>query len=218
MKAPIYEQQKTFFRQAYEAGETPWPRLEPTPAVARLAKRLKRERGRARVLDVGCGEGRHMVCFAKEGHRAVGVDYESLALKKASARQDARTVRSRLTFVLADAFHLPFLRESFDALVDSGCFHHVKKADWAGYVSGLAGLLKPAGYFHLTAFSTRFKHYPGERRTRNWVVHRSHYDHFFRKGDFAPIFGRWFEILAIEEERQSLHAFWHVLLRKRPLR
>jgi cyclopropane fatty-acyl-phospholipid synthase-like methyltransferase len=214
MAAPIYERQKTFFRRAYEAGQTPWPRLRPTPAVARLAKHLRLEQGRARLLDVGCGEGRHMICFAKEGHRAVGVDYELLALRKACTREDARPVRSRLTFVLADAFHLPFRRESFDALVDSGCFHHVKKADWSQYLGGLTALLKPGGYFHLTTFSTRFKHSPGERRRRNWIVHRNHYDHFFRKGDFLQIFGRQFEILAIEEERQTLHAFWHVLLRK----
>ncbi|MBW8004953.1 MAG: class I SAM-dependent methyltransferase [candidate division NC10 bacterium] len=215
MSIPIYERQKIFFRQAYEAGETPWPRFKPTPAVMRLARRLRRERGRARVLDVGCGEGRHLICFGKEGHRAVGVDYESLALGKACARQDALAVRPRLTFVLADAFRLPFRQESFDALVDCGCFHHVKKADWSRYRNGLAALLKPGGYFHLTAFSTRFKHYPGERRTRNWVVHRNHYDHFFRKSDFTRVFGKTFEILKIEEERQGLHAFWHVLMKKR---
>ncbi|MEE8282726.1 MAG: class I SAM-dependent methyltransferase [candidate division NC10 bacterium] len=215
MATPIYEQQKIFFRRAYEAGETPWPRLKPTPAVVRLARRLRRERGRAQVLDVGCGEGRHMIYLAKEGHRAVGVDYEALALRKASTRREARPVRSRLTFVLADAFRLPFREGSFDALLDCGCFHHVKKADWSRYLSGLGALLKPGGYLHLTAFSTRFKHYPGERRSRNWVVHRNHYDHFFRKGDFARIFGKTFEILKIEEERQGLHAFWHILLRKR---
>jgi len=91
----------------------------------------------------------------------------------------------------------------------------VKKADWSRYLGGLTALLKLGGYFHLTAFSTRFKHYPGERRSRNWVVHRNHYDHFFRKADFARIFAKTFEVLEIDEERQALHAFWHVLLRKR---
>ncbi|MFQ5840566.1 MAG: class I SAM-dependent methyltransferase [Candidatus Methylomirabilales bacterium] len=216
MATPIYERQKIFFRRAYEAGETPWPRFQATPAVMDLAARLRCERGEGRVLDIGCGEGRHAICFAEAGHRVVGVDYEPLAIGRARGRAEALRVRPRLTFLLADAFCLPFVPESFDALVDSGCFHHVKKADWSRYLSGLAAVLKPGGYFHLTVFSTRFKHYPGERRTRNWLVHRNHYDHFFRKGDFAPTFGRWFEILAIEEERQALHAFWHVLMRKRP--
>ncbi len=215
MATPIYDRQKIFFRRAYEEGETPWPRLRPTPAVVRLAKRLRRERGEAHVLDVGCGEGRHAISLAKEGQRAVGVDYEPLALAKACTRPDARPFRSRMSFVRADAFHLPFREGSFDALLDCGCFHHVKKADWSRYMRGLVALLKPGGYFHLTAFSTRFKHYPGERRTRNWIVHRNHYDHFFRKADFARIFGKAFEILKIEEERQSLHAFWHVLMKKR---
>ncbi len=215
MSARIYEQQKIFFRRAYEGEETPWPRFRPTPAVVRLAKRLRRERGRARVLDIGCGEGRHMICFGKEGHQAVGIDYEALALTKARARKEVQAMRSRLSFVLADAFRFPFFEGRFDAVVDSGVFHHVKKVDWSRYLKGLSALLKPGGYFHLTVFSTRFKHYPGERRTRNWVVHRNHYDHFFRKADFARIFGRAFEILRIEEERQSLHAFWHVLMKKR---
>lgn len=215
MVRPIYEQQKTFFRRAYEAGDTPWPRERPTPGVVRFARRLKRERGRAHVLDIGCGEGRHVICLAKEGHRAVGVDYEPLALRRASAKGEARPLGSRMRFVLADAFHLPFRRERFDALLDCGCFHHVKKADWSKYLGGVTVLLKPGGYFHLTAFSTRFKHYPGERRTRNWIVHRNHYDHFFRKADFARIFSKTFEILQVEEERQPLHAFWHVLMRKR---
>jgi len=100
-------------------------------------------------------------------------------------------------------------------VLDCGCFHHVKKADWSRYLAGLTVLLRPGGYLHLTTFSTRFKHYPGERRSRNWLVHRNHYDHFFRKADFARIFGKRYEILKIEEERQELHAFWHVLLRKR---
>jgi len=215
MATPIYERQRIFFRRAYEGGETPWPRFTPTAAVVRLAKRLRRERGRARVLDVGCGEGRHTIPMAREGHRAMGIEYEPLALHKASARPDIRPLRGRVTFLLADAFRLPFHESSFDALLDCGCFHHVKKADWSRYLSGLAAVLRPGGYMYLTAFSTRFKHYPGERRTRNWLVHRNHYDHFFRKGDFPRIFGRAFEILAIEEERQILHAFWHVLMRKR---
>ena len=215
MAIPIYERQKGFFQRAYEAGETPWPRFRPTPAVVHLARRLRRERGRARVLDVGCGEGRHMICLGQAGHRAVGVDYERLALQKARARLDARPIRPHLSFALADAFCLPFREASFDAVLDCGCYHHVKKADWSRYLAGLTVLLRPGGYLHLTTFSTRFKHYPGERRSRNWLVHRNHYDHFFRKADFARIFGKRYEILKIEEEHQKLHAFWHVLLRKR---
>ncbi len=215
MAIPIYERQKGFFQRAYEAGETPWPRFTPTPAVVHLARRLRRERGRARVLDIGCGEGRHLICLGRAGHRAVGVDYERLALQKARTRPDARPIRPHLTFALADAFYLPFREASFDAVLDCGCFHHVKKADWSRYLAGLTALLRPGGYLHLTTFSTRFKHYPGEHRNRNWLVHRNHYDHFFRKTDFARIFGKRYEILKIEEERQELHAFWHVLLRKR---
>jgi hypothetical protein len=46
-------------------------------------------------------------------------------------------------------------------------------------------------------------------------VHRGHYDRFFRKRDFAAIFGRWCRIVAVEEEHEGLHGFYHVAMRKR---
>jgi cyclopropane fatty-acyl-phospholipid synthase-like methyltransferase len=122
----------------------------------------------------------------------------------------------RIKLVMGDALLPPLKPGSFDVLVDYGCFHHVKKADWVIYLDHVLGLLKPGGYFHLTVFSTKFKHYPGERRTRNWHVHRNHYDRFFVKRDFGRIFGSRCQIQAIVEEHKGLDGFFHVLMRKAP--
>ena len=213
----LYQRQRDFFGEVYESGEpTPWPSTEPTPAVSRLAYLLQRRKGGGRVLDLGCGEGRHTLLFAKTGYFTVGLDYLAAPLRTVSQRAEKAGLAPRIRLVLGDALLPPFTPGSFDALVDCGIFHHIKKADWPIYFDRVLGLVKAGGYFHLTVFSTKFKHYPGERRTRNWQVHRNHYDHFFVKRDFARIFSDRCEILAIEEEREGLNGFFHILMRKRP--
>ena len=212
----LYQRQRGFFARVYESGSpTPWPSTEPTPAVGRLTHLLKRGKGSGRVLDLGCGEGRHTLLFARAGFFTVGFDYLAAPLRTVAQRARATRLTPRVRLLLGDALMPPLKPGSFDALVDSGVFHHLKKADWPIYLDRVLGLVKPGGYFHLTVFSTRFKHYPGERRTRNWCVHRNHYDRFFVKRDFGGIFGRRCEILSIEEERDGLNGFFHVLMQMR---
>jgi len=213
----LYQRQRGFFGEVYESGgPTPWPSTEPTPAVSRLAHLLQRRKGGGRVLDLGCGEGRHTLLFAKTGYLTVGLDYLAAPLRTVAQKAEKAGLAPRIRLVLGDALLPPFTPGSFDALVDCGVFHHVKKADWPIYLDRVLGLVKPGGYFHLTVFSTKFKHYPGERRTRNWQVHRNHYDHFFVKRDFVRIFSDRCEILTIEEEHEGLNGFFHILMRKRP--
>ncbi|HLG22136.1 MAG TPA: class I SAM-dependent methyltransferase [Candidatus Manganitrophaceae bacterium] len=211
----VYASQKKYFEKAYATGEHGWPVEGPSQPVVRFISRYKKEKPEGRVLDIGCGEGRHALLFARHGYQAVGLDYEPLALARAKRFARNGSAPSSLQFILGDVFHLPFAPQFFDVVLDYGCLHHVRKRDTASYLQNVSPLLKPGGYFLISCFSTRFKHHPGEKRSRDWMVHNGHYDRFFRKENFKEVFGRDFVILRIEEERQSLYAFYHVLMRKK---
>jgi len=212
----LYAQQRRYFEHAYETGEHGWPTTEPTPFVVQSIRKLMRQgelSRKGRVLDLGCGEGRHTFACAEMGLVAIGLDYQPLAITRARSMPKAKRLRQSCHFLVGDAFHLPFKLETFDLIIDCGCFHHVKKTDTARYLQSVMPLLIPGGHFILSCFSWRFRHYAGEKRRRDWLVHRGHYDRFFKKPYFYEIFGDRFDVLRIEEEREGLYAFYQVLMR-----
>src|SRR5437588_2198585 len=74
-----------------------------------------------RVLDVGCGDGRHVVEAARRGAIAVGVDYDAAELRKTRALCGA----VRVTLIVADAAHLPFADGGFHAVICTETLEHL---------------------------------------------------------------------------------------------
>ena len=210
-----YPQQKKYFENAYRTGEHGWPIEEPSSFVVEFLKKVHLPTRPRRVLDMGCGEGRHTFLFARKGWLSIGMDDQPLALERAKKIAQDKNLPKGFSFVLGDIFHLPFLPSRFDVLLDYGVLHHIRRADTPSYLKVVVPLLKPNGFFLLSCFSMKFKHYPGEKRKRNWLVHHGHYDRFFKKSDFQVIFGKFFRVLEIQEERQGCYAFYNILMRKK---
>jgi SAM-dependent methyltransferase len=208
---------KGYFEKAYLSARTPWPSTRPTAAVVRLASHLQNSGRTGRVLDLGCGEGRHTFLFARAGFETYGLDYLPLAVQKARAQAPAHELKTGYGFIVGDALLPPFKPQSFDVLIDSGFFHHVKQSAWPAYCQRVTTLLKDESYLQLSVFSSRCQYSPGAQRSRNWVIHQGCYDHFFQQSDFQPLFGKWFDILDLEEEQFGPLAFWHVLMQKKSL-
>ncbi|MGH7316172.1 MAG: class I SAM-dependent methyltransferase [Candidatus Rokuibacteriota bacterium] len=83
----------------------------------------------ARVLDVGCGEGRASVFFAEGGFDVTGVDIARSGLAKAERLACAQGVRAR--WVCGDIGGLATRRlgdGSFDLIYSCGSVHYVPRA------------------------------------------------------------------------------------------
>jgi len=93
----------------------------------------------ARVVDVGCGDGRHILEAARRGCFAVGVDYDPGELRKARARLRGQ----RVDLVAADASRLPFRDGAFDAAICTETLEHLP--DDAGAMREIARTLVGGG-------------------------------------------------------------------------
>ncbi|MEY2397277.1 MAG: hypothetical protein QOJ00_451 [Actinomycetota bacterium] len=104
-----------------------------------------------RVLDVGCGPGRHAHELARRGFEVVGVDIAQRFVDLATANAPAGA-----TFVRGDARVLPYDAE-FDAVISlcQGGFGLVGDEDGA-VLDGIARALTPGGRAAFSAFSAYF--------------------------------------------------------------
>jgi len=203
---------RRYFQQAYRIGQHGWATEKPSSYAAGFLRRLKRSIPGAKLLDVGCGEGRHAIAAAKLGFRVTAVDYEPLALRR--ARRFARQAGARgIVFRRADALSLPFSDAGFDVVLDYGCLHHQKKSDWPRYRAGLLRVLKPWGFFVLSVFSREFPLFHGSRRP--WHIAQGAYRRYFTRGDILELFGRDFEVVELLKEKGDRPGFWHALMRRR---
>jgi ubiquinone/menaquinone biosynthesis C-methylase UbiE len=109
--------------------------------------RLQLRRG-DRVLDVGCGEGRHSIgAYLHAEVDVIGVDLNAQDLQIARERfelfDDKHNTQKSLTFQQANALHLPFADSSFDKVICSEVLEHI--ADYQGVLAEISRVLKPEG-------------------------------------------------------------------------
>ena len=105
-----------------------------------------------RLLDVGCGPGRHAHSFARRGIEVVGVDISHRFVELAAAEAPPGA-----TFVRADARALAYDAE-FDASVSlcQGAFGLVGPGPDEEVLAGMARALRPGGRVAVSAFSSYF--------------------------------------------------------------
>ncbi len=134
--------------------------------VAVLAEILGLQPGQ-RVLDVGCGPGRHALAMGAAGYEVVGVDISSEFIAQATVSAAEDGLADKVSFIVGDARMLTFDAE-FDAVI-SLCQGAFGLAGGPGstprpdreldepILAGMASSLRPGGLLALSAFSAYFQ-------------------------------------------------------------
>lgn len=111
-----------------------------------------------RLLDAGCGEGRHCRGALERGAHVVGLDLDADSLRPGLAALRARArERGRLAALLrADAFALPFPDGAFDKAICAEVMEHVH--DHPAAARELARVLRPGGRVAVTIPTATSEH------------------------------------------------------------
>lgn len=101
------------------------------------------------VLDAGCGGGRNLVYFLRNGFNVYGIDPNLNAV--AAVRELAQTLAPEIpeeNFVVALAEDMPFADEAFDLVICSAVLHFARSTEhFDAMIRSMWRVLKPGGYF-----------------------------------------------------------------------
>lgn len=111
---------------------------------------------RKRILDIGCGTGRHSIELTKRGYHITGIDLSDSLLKR--AREKAAEQNLVIDFQKHDARQLPFNQE-FDAVIMlcEGAFSLMETDEMNFQIlQNAANALKPGGKLIFTTLNGLF--------------------------------------------------------------
>ncbi len=121
---------------------------EPHQSMDEIA-RLFASTDARRILDIGCGTGRHLVYLAKRGFSMFGFDMSQKAIDMAEEwlteeGLSANVMHSRME----DGF--PYENMLFDAVISIQVIHHNRIAAIKSTISEIERVLRPGGYIFIT--------------------------------------------------------------------
>lgn len=122
--------------------------LKPQENIPKIVKLFKKK-GAKKVLDLGCGSGRHIVYLAKRGFEVYGIDIapEGIKITKDWLRKEKLKANLKIGNIYKK---LPYPNNFFDALISTQTLHHNRIGNIRKLIKEMERILKPGGFIFIT--------------------------------------------------------------------
>ena len=130
------------------AGEDFYWGKDPSSMAPRVLEMVKPSAGfRPKLIDIGCGEGRDSVYFARHGFEVVGLDLSAVGLEK--ARQYATEAGVEIETTHADVTEYE-LEITYDVIFSTGALHFISPETRQARFENYKARTSPSG-IHIVA-------------------------------------------------------------------
>jgi cyclopropane fatty-acyl-phospholipid synthase-like methyltransferase len=138
---------------------------KPVPFITETLPMFK-SRKIQRLLDLGCGAGRHCIYFAKKNFNVIGIDFSISALKIAKAWAHREKLKN-VAFIRGSMTNLPFINCCFDAVISVSVIHHAIKSQITKTIDEIHKILRKDGLFLTNLVSVRNHRYGKGEKLEN---------------------------------------------------
>ncbi|MBU2991926.1 class I SAM-dependent methyltransferase [Octadecabacter sp. 1_MG-2023] len=148
-------------------GETENALGEPTPIFVEFFDRF--DHPNARILDVGCGQGRDAVFMARKGHHVTGVDLSPNGIRALNdaATKDGLPIQGIVADIVS---YVP--SGTFDVILIDRTLHMLSAPDRRAVLTRLLGHIRPNGWLLIADETSNIPDFTSTLRTQNspWTV------------------------------------------------
>ena len=134
--------------------------------IPKITQLLRKKRVK-KILDLGCGSGRHLVYLAKKGFDVYGFDISEHGIKIAG--DWLKKEKLRASFKIGDVYKkLPYNDNFFDALISTQTLYHNRISNIRKLIKEIERILKPGGLIFITV--TRMRPKKDIPKERMWKI------------------------------------------------
>jgi len=161
----------------------------------------------SRVLDLGCGLGRHVVLMAKSGFETYGLDSSSFAVEHCLKWLGAERLDANVC--CADMCPLDFPDGFFDFIISWNVIYHATRACMIEALAEMGRTLRLGGLLYLTLNSTRNRHFGKGSEVEPGTFHNpekgdgEHLHHYSDEHDVRDLLSHW-RIESLKESEECL--------------
>jgi ubiquinone/menaquinone biosynthesis C-methylase UbiE len=134
-----------------------YSREEPDEIIVNFADLLKNKSKKSRILDLGCGAGRHQIYIAREGFESHGTDISETGLNTTKERLKRQMLEAFL--VKCNMKMLPYRDSCFDAVICLNTIYHQKLRGVQETISEIRRTLRKKGLLLINFLSKRTHSY-----------------------------------------------------------
>lgn len=222
---------KRQLRQTYNdiAPHFDLTRRTPWPESRKFAESLP---PKARILDIGCGNGRNSFYLAEKGFTAVGIDFSARLITMARNKSGWRGKSESLQFIAAEVAAIPFRAGSFDAALFIATLHHIPtEKERIQSLLEIERCLKPGGRALVSVWAREQELYRKLAAGQEMLDSEAHtagfesgdvlkpwktgsktylrYYHFFKREEFEALLGK--SLLAVRDTFESANNHYAIL-------
>jgi len=132
---------------------------KPQEDLPKIAKLLQKREAK-KILDLGCGSGRHTVFLAKYGFEVYGIDIAPKGIKMTGDWLRKEKLKANLK-IGSIYKRLPYRNNFFDAIISTQTIHHQRIQAIRRAIKEIERILRPKGLIFITVRKRKFrKFYP----------------------------------------------------------